>query len=184
MECRQDLFGKYYRLDKSHRIDYLCDNFRCFPKMIAGYESKIKMMIEGAKTIARREARGELGVRVQTSSISDMTFDEVADNMEIEAAIEAGKAEGRFFEGLEELQIINDGLYELGIMKQEYSFFKTQIDNASENFDVFTTYITGTQDIDELADKLGISYHSAKNVIWKQKKAFKTEIIDFMREYA
>ena len=69
MKREQEFVGQYYRLAPRDRLDRIYTNFDNFPGIIADYELEMAEWIKDNLARARRQAVGELGVRIQTSNV-------------------------------------------------------------------------------------------------------------------
>lgn len=79
-----DILRSYRSNDAEGRLAIMLNNYAVFPKIICKAEKKIQYKIKSEKEYLRSHARGELGVRVQTSGTSDPTFNEASTNIMIE----------------------------------------------------------------------------------------------------
>lgn len=68
MQREHSIVGKYYRLSPRDRLDKINANYDNFPGIIADYELEISEWIKGSLAKARRDALGDLGVRIQSSN--------------------------------------------------------------------------------------------------------------------
>ncbi len=59
-------------------------------RLVEGYEQSLSFIIKEEKARKHRQAKGDLGIRVQTSGTSDPTAKEAIDNVMIMEAIRYG----------------------------------------------------------------------------------------------
>ena len=90
MREEANIVEQYADADTSGRIDILIKYYPNFLRLVEGYEQSLSYIIKQEKEYKHRAARGDLGVRVQTSEISDPTAREAIDNIMIMDAIRSG----------------------------------------------------------------------------------------------
>ena len=79
MREEANIVEQYADADTSGRIDILIKYYPNFLRLVEGYEQSLSYIIKQEKEYKHRAARGDLGVRVQTSEISDPTAREATD---------------------------------------------------------------------------------------------------------
>ena len=107
METRandRDLIGSYRTADPQGRLEIVFANYHIFPKVIRKMEKKTQYKIKAEREYIRSHARGELGVRVQTSNLSDTTADEAIANVTLEEAFTTGVVEEGMLRGILSVQ--------------------------------------------------------------------------------
>ena len=75
------IVDEYATSDIKGRIDIILENYPNFLEIMDGYEESLKFLIINERKAARRRNMGELGVRVQTSGISDKTANEAIERV-------------------------------------------------------------------------------------------------------
>ncbi len=83
MREEANIVEQYADADTSGRIDILIKYYPNFLRLVEGYKQSLRYIIKQEKEYKPRAARGVLGVRVQTSEISDPTAREAIDNIMI-----------------------------------------------------------------------------------------------------
>jgi hypothetical protein len=96
-----NLLSSYRMADPEGRLEIMLANYHVFPKMIRKMEKKTKYKIKAEKEYVRSHNRGELGVRVQTSNLSDITADEAIDNVMLEEALKTGDIAAGLLKGID-----------------------------------------------------------------------------------
>ena len=86
----RDLLVSYREADPLGRVEIVFANYHIFPKVIRKMEKKTQYKIKAEREYVRSHNRGELGVRVQMSNLSDTTADEAVVNVMLEEAFETG----------------------------------------------------------------------------------------------
>ncbi len=77
----KDYLTAYRSLNAEGRLNLMINNYSTFPKIIRKMELKTRYRIKSEKEYMRSHLRGELGVRVQNSKLSDPTFEEASTNI-------------------------------------------------------------------------------------------------------
>ena len=70
MDCK-DMVQVYRKADDAHKFEIIYKNYSCFLRMVDSIISGLAYEIESEILFNRRQAKGDLGVRVQTSGILD-----------------------------------------------------------------------------------------------------------------
>ena len=83
MREEANIVEKYADADTSERIDILIKYYPNFLRLVEGYEQSLSFIIKQEKEYKHRASRGDLGVWVQTSGISDPIAREAIDNIMI-----------------------------------------------------------------------------------------------------
>jgi len=100
-----DILRSYRSNDAEGRLSIMLNNYAVFPKIIRKAEKKIQYKIKSEKEYLRSHARGELGVRVQTSGTSAPTFNEASTNIMIEDAFKTGKVDKGLLNGIKDASL-------------------------------------------------------------------------------
>ena len=79
MVAKASIIKNYAKADAAGKVDIICKNYSNFIGIVDGYTEGLCYMIENEKAYNRKQGRGDLGVRVQTSG---MHIVEIAESME------------------------------------------------------------------------------------------------------
>ena len=90
MKVEANIVEQYADSDIDGRIEILIRYYPNFIRLVEAFEQSLSFIIKQEKEMKRRSSLGELGVRVQTSHLSDPTAREAIDNLMIEQAIREG----------------------------------------------------------------------------------------------
>ena len=117
-------------------------------------------MIENEKAYNRRQPRGDLGVRVQTSGMhSDITADTAINNVITKEAIIDCDFSGDVLEGVDRGEEFQRDAYMLRSMRADFELFNRQLCILSGNESrIFRGYLSGEKDIGDIAEEEGIQY--------------------------
>ena len=83
MQDEANIVKQYEEANVSGRIEILIKYYPNFICLVEGYEQSLSFIIKEEKAYKHRQAKEELGVRVQTSGVSDPTAREAIDNIMI-----------------------------------------------------------------------------------------------------
>lgn len=116
MVAKASIIKNYAKADAAEKVDIICKNYSNFIGIVDGYTEGLCYMIENEKVYNRKQSRGDLGVRVQTSGMhSDITADTAISNV-----MTSGN-ELRIFKGyLSGKKDIGDIAEEEGIMSPQH----------------------------------------------------------------
>ena len=157
------IVDEYATSDIKRRIDIILENYPNFLEIMDGYEESLKFLIINERKAARRRNMGELGVRVQTSGISDKTANEAIERVMLSEAIESGNMDKE----LKDIECPEEYRREAGIineMRDDYMLLKAQIKTLPWcEFRVMDSYLNGEHDLVKLSEELNTSYEGVKS---------------------
>lgn len=108
MVAKASIIKNYAKADAAGKVDIICKNYSNFIGIVDGYTEGLCYMIENEKAYNRKQSRGDLGVRVQTSGMySDITADTAINTVITKEAIIACDFSGDVLEGVEDFQRIS-----------------------------------------------------------------------------
>ena len=112
-------------------------------------------MIENEKAYNRRQSRGDLGVRVQTSGThSDITADMAINNVITKDAIIACDFSGDVLEGVDRGEEFQRDAYTFRCMRADFELFNRQLGILGRNaLRIFRGYLSGEKDIGDIAEE-------------------------------
>lgn len=128
-----DILRSYRSNDAEGRLVIMLNNYAVFPKIIRKAEKKIQYKIKSEKEYLRSHARGELGVRVQTSGTSDPTFNEAATNIMIEDAFKTGEVDKGLLKGIKDASLYEDEIRLVSIMRMDFELLEEIIEDLDES---------------------------------------------------
>ena len=174
----KDFLTEYRGSDAEGRLNLMIDNYSSFPKIIRKMEVKTKYRIKCEKEYARSRARGELGVRVQTSNLSDPTFDEAATNIMIDKALETGEAEGGILKGIENVAQYEADIRIISIMRMDFELLSEIVEDLDDEFCLMKDFLTKHKMLKEIASERGVSYDTIKRKAYELSGDIREEIIE------
>ena len=153
--------------------------YHVFPKEMRKMETKTKYKIKAEKENVRRHNRGELGVRVQTSNLSDVTADEAIDNVMLEEALKTGDITTGLLNGIDNAAEYEADIRIISIMKDDYELVEECIeDMQDQDCLLMKGYFHERKIYKEMACEFNMSYDSVKRRIRFLKEYIKEDIID------
>lgn len=156
------IVDEYAATDIKGRIDIILENYPNFLEIMNGYEESLKFLIINERKAAKRRAVGDLGVRVQTSGISDKTANVAIESVMLSEAIHSGNMDDE----LKDIECPEEYRREAEIIKEmrdDYTLLKAQIKTLPWcEFRVLDSYLNGEHDLVKLSEELNTSYEGVK----------------------
>ena len=121
--------GQYRGADSDGRLDIMMDNFATFPKLIRKLEKKIQYKIKAEREYQRSHSRGELGVRVQSSKLSDTTAEEAIANVTLEEAFATGKVDKGLLKGIDNAAEYEADIRIINVMRMDFELLEEIIED-------------------------------------------------------
>lgn len=152
----KDFLTTYRSSGAEERLNLMINNYSTFPKIIRKMEVKTRYRIKSEKEYARSRFRGELGVRVQTSRISDPTFDEAATNIMIDEALRTGEAEGGILNGIENAEQYEADIRIISIMRMDFELLAEIVEDLDDDDSCWMKeFLTKQKMLKEIAMSVG-----------------------------
>lgn len=172
MREEANIVEQYAYADTSGRIDILIKYYPNFLRLVEGYEQSLSFIIKQEKEYKHRVSRGDLGVRVQTSGISDPTAREAIDNIMIMDAIRSGDLKSIIRDLDEEvMQLHETEVRTLRNMKEDFSIFKNSFFYLEpESAELFEKYLMTCRRVERLATELDIPTEALKQQVHRMKR--------------
>lgn len=182
MKRDNSIVGKYYKLPPKKRLDQIYYHYNQFEELVNNYEYEIAEWIKANKAKARRNAIGDLGVRVQGgNNRKSVVESEALLNLEIAQMLVNYEVDDCDIEDYEE---IVRGLLEIKLMRSEFRRFNNRLRILTgEEKQIFIPYINQVDmghRLNSLADEKSLSYDSAAKRIYRIKRKLYTGVVDRM----
>ena len=186
MVAKASIIKNYAKADAAGKVDIICKNYSNFIGIVDGYTEGLCYMIENEKAYNRKQSRGDLGVRVQTSGVhSDVTADTAISNVITKDEIIACDFSGDVLEGVDRGEEFQQDAYTLRCMRADFALFNRQLGILSGNeLRIFKGYLSGEKDIGDIAEEEGIQYESAAQKVRRAKVKIKVQMIGFLEGIA
>ena len=177
----KDLLSSYRMADPRGRLEIVFDNYHIFPKVIRKMEKKTKYKIKAEREYMRSHSRGELGVRVQTSNLSDVTADEAIANVTIEEAFVTGALDTGILQGIENASEYEADIRIISIMKDDFELVEECVEDMDDvDSRLMKGFLVQRKYIKELACDFNLSYDTVKRRIRTLKDCIRDDVIDCM----
>lgn len=172
------IVGTYYRLEPKERINFMYRNYSNFPAVMDKYESDLVDMIKDLLAAARRDALGDLGVRIQTGAmLKDPVGNIACEDDEIDRCLHDINYNGSIYEYINEPDEVLRGVVELGLMQWEYDKLCKGIKALQKkDYEVIFPFINQDCGLQELSVKLQYDPDTMKNKIYRIRKKLVTSI--------
>ncbi len=182
MVAKASIIKNYQKADVEGKVDIICKNYSNFIGIVDGCTEVLRYMIENEQDYNRRQNRGDLGVRVQTSgSHSDITATTAIRRAITREAIIACDFSGDALEGIERGDEFQEDAFTLRRMRADYELFNQQLYILNkEELRIFRLYLSGDKDFYEIAESEGIQYRSAVQKVRRAKCKIKGQMLGFM----
>ena len=169
----------YREADAEERFTLMMDNYNAFPKIIRKMERKTKYRIVTEHERMRSAHRDELGVRIQTSGLSDPTAAEAEADMLLDEAFKTGKIDISICRGLENGEVYRADILIISRMKRDFELLVGIIEDLDDedNSQCIKEYLEKQKLMKELADDRGRSYEAIKKRIEKIRADIRKEML-------
>lgn len=146
--ARKSIVETYSKKPVSKRVDIIINNFSIFEDIIKSEEECLYVKIRREQEECLAEQRTDLGVRVQTSRISDSTGDTATANADVRSGIENGdwrlatkgtKNYGKYKNAIETLQLMRD----------DYTIVRGKLKGIRDDDYIFRIYLAKLNEIEE-----------------------------------
>ena len=175
----KDYLTAYRSLNAEGRLNLMITNYNTFPKITRKMEVKTRYRIKSEKEYMRSHLRGELGVRVQSSKLSDPTFEEASTNIMLDKAMETGEAEGGLLNGIENAERYEADIRIISIMRMDYELLSEIVEDLDEDESCWMKdFLTKRKLLKEIASERGLSYETIKRRAYELRNDIREEIIE------
>lgn len=176
---KTDILRSYRSNDAEGRLAIMLNNYAVFPKIIRKAEKKIQYKIKSEKEYLRSHARCELGVRVQTSGTSDLTFNEASTNIMIEEAFKTGEVDKGLLKGIKDASVYEEEIRLVSIMRMDFELLEEIIEDLDENDSkIMKQYLVEGRLFKEIADEEGRTYEAIKKRMERIRAEIREEILE------
>ena len=172
MRDEANIVEQYTEADVAARVELLIKYYPSFPRLIEGYEQSLSYIIKEEKDYLRKSRRGDLGVRVQTSGLSDITAQTAIDNIMIREAIESGSLESLEEDLDDEIMAqYEEEIRMLQCMKEDFEILKASFFYLDpEAAETYKRYLACGRKTEALAYELDIKPEALKMQMCRTKK--------------
>ena len=185
MATEAQFVRKYAEATDRKRINMIVRNYSHFAQIIDSKINGMVFLIVEEKAFQRSQSRGDLGVRVQSSTLGDTTCNEATSKVEIKKAIENCSFPEGMLEDIDfEEEIVQDA-WTIRCMRRDYELFNSMLDILDpQELEVFMAFLKKEKSIDQLAEECGILYNSADKRLNRLKERVIAEMMTYRRRAA
>ncbi len=182
MTTGAELVRKYERADDKGRVEIICKNYCNFMGIIECCTDGLTYQINAEHEYIRSKSKGELGVRVQTSSISDITSQTAISRTMIRKAIVKNDFSDGELDGLDNAYEYARKSYVLYMMRIDFELFNSMLKQLGRrDAELFRSYLLQELDYNDITEKYNIVYHSAIKKVRKIKLTVRKSFLELKR---
>ncbi len=180
MATGAEIVRKYEKANDKGRVEIICKNYSNFRGIVESCTDGLCYQIYTEHEYLRSRSIGDLGVRVQTSNINDITQSTATTRTMIREAIVANDFSGGELEGIDRAVEYARKSFILHVMRTDYDLFKSQLKQLEdEDRELLEGFLLGKHDYFDLAEKNNIQYHSAVQKIRHIKVIVKNSFLEY-----
>ena len=172
---------QYFLADSKGKIEIILSNFVSFQTQLNGIENAIKLDVKVDQEYKSRHDRGDLGVRVQSSFMSDPTQSEGIRDMELDRAFAERDYEVELVKTCTP-DLFRNQLRLLSSMRDDYRVVETVIDTLSfRDYETLQDYFNYKRQrivLGSIAEENDILATSIYQKFWRVKSKVKKNAID------
>ena len=180
VRAKKDFMYSYIEADAEGKFCMLMKHCGDFPKIIHRTEMKLEYLIKKEREYLKYHNRGELGVRVQTSTLSNPTEDEAEFNLSVEEVIKSGVFNKGLLRDSDEAAEYEEKIYIIRVMKSDYELFTAIMEDMDDDEDIgfLKEYMISGKSIQNIAAEAQMSYEALKKRMSRLREKIRDEIID------
>lgn len=177
-----DLLNSYKKAPAEKRLSIMLEYYPVFPGMLHKIEKKTEYKIKSEQERMRSRSRGELGVRVQTSTISDTTANEAVVNVTLEEAFKTGEVSKGLLKGIENAPEFEETIRMVSIMKMDFELLEDILSGfGREDSIIIKKHLSEGKSYRVIAEEEECSTDSVRRKFTRIKEEISEEIIDCLR---
>ena len=177
-----DLLNSYKKAPAEKRLSIMLEYYPVFPGMLRKIEKKTEYKIKSEQERMRSRRRGELGVRVQTSNVSDTTANEAVANVTLEEAFKTGEVSKGLLKGIENAPEFEETIRMVSIMKMDFELLEDILSGfGREDSIIIKKHLSEGKSYRVIAEEEECSTDSVRRKFTRIKEEISEEIIDCLR---
>ncbi len=184
--ANKDIVSEYADANIEARVNIIIKYYPSFEELLLGCEECLNIVIREERDYKWQSARDELGVRVQTSKISDPTAKTAISNVTIENAVkecDLAELEKELDEEIareyaSEVKMIKDMKEDIGIFRKMFRYLPP---DEAVSFEKYLVYGRKTE---KLAEELSMSPEALRMKMSEFKKTVFAQTVNYLeRKY-
>lgn len=177
-----DLLNSYKKAPAEKRLSIMLEYYPVFPGMLRKIEKKTEYKIKSEQERMRSRSRGELGVRVQTSTVSDTTANEAVANVTLEEAFKTGEVSKGLLKGIENAPEFEETIRMVSIMKMDFELLEDILSGfGREDSIIIKKHLSEGKSYRVIAEEEECSTDSVRRKFTRIREEISEEIIDCLR---
>ena len=177
-----NIIAEYGKADIRGRVVLIIKNYPNFIEMLDGYEHSLAVVIHDEKVCNKRIEKGDPGIRVSSTKLSDPVFDQVSAIVENEQAIRSADFESGFLRGTDRTLFFKRQIQTCFIMREDFGFFQDGLMALNnEERQIFQDYLSGRKSMQGIADAMCIGYDTARKKIRNYRRLVMDQTGFFMQ---
>ena len=175
----EEFLLNYKKSEPEDRFFIIYNNYVSFPRLLKKIEKKLQFIIKSEKEYLRSHNRGELGVRIQTSNLSNITAELAISNVSLEDSFESGKIDSETLKGVEDAAKYIEYIQILRMMRMDYELLEEIIEDLPyDNTHLIKEYIVEGKNIHDIAKEYDRSYDTIKKRLSNIREDIKEEVVE------
>ena len=178
--ARRNIVERYSRATVEKRVEIILDNYSNFDCMLDGFERSLYLVILTEREDKRNSEKSDLGVRVQTSNISDPTGNTGTNEAELKRAIHEGDwlsaIQGTINPEKHRKEIVTIHRMRMGyeLVTQQFGQLKPRQRR------LFKKYLSGEDEPVDIADEFGITVEALRTRVYRYRLKVKESALYHM----
>lgn len=176
-----DILASYKLAGPEERFEIMFEHYSFFPKVIRKIQKKTEYKIKSDREYYRSHNRADLGVRIQTSDISNPTQDEAIANIQLEEAFKTGQVDRGLLKGFEDAEAYAEDIHFISLMRMDYELMVDCVENLDDDEnELITEYLCKRKYLKELAVDMEMSYSNVKLRVKEIKESLMEEVTELL----
>ncbi len=177
-----DLLDSYKKASAEKRLSIMLEYYPVFPGMLRKIEKKTAYKIKSEQERMRSRSRGELGVRAQTSTISDTTANEAVTNVTLEESFRTGDVSEGLLKDIENAMDYEEIIRMVSIMKMDFELLEDILSGfGREDSIIIRKHLSEGKSYRVIAEEEECSKDSVKRKFTRIRNEIYGEIIECLR---
>lgn len=175
-----ELVTKYMEGNPHDRFKLIYVHYDRFLNMVESFELGVFHTILCEKEY-NNQNRDDLGVKVQTSNLSDITAEEAIEHVMIRDAIKACDFSGDLLKGTDDAEKHKVEIRAIKMMRREYEIFNSNLESLPEaEYRITHKYISKACKLQQIAIDEDKAYQTIKNVLFSTRKTLEEDVVPFL----
>lgn len=181
--CGTKLVEQYGQGNAKERFRLIFKNYEVFMNTVDSYERGIIHLIIKEKEYNRQNQRGDLGVRVQTSGISDPTARKAIELVTVQEAIRKADFSSGLLKDTDAAEEHRREILIINMMREEFDVFEYYLKSLPDkDFKLVYTYIHDRVTSLQIAEDTNMAHQTIRNKLCIIQKSLEEAVLPFFSE--